>query len=359
MYKFKKSLIKTRRVSNDLDRSKNILNLDRNEKTQELSGKYKKIFNKYILNLNLNYYPNLTQTYDKLSRHLKLRKENILITEGVSGAIKNILDSITINNNVEIIVPKPSFALYEVYSKIYDIKVKTFSYDSYFNLNAEKIFKLVTKNTSIVFLPFPNIPGEGNLKLSLINKLAEFLNKKKVLLAVDEVYFPFNRITSMPLIKKYANLVVMRSFSKAYGLAGARIGYLLSNKNNIKVFSSTKGGYETNMLSAHAIHFALDNHQITKNYIKDVRNGLNYLKKQLKKMKIKFHGGTNSNFIFIDLNDRFFAKKIFNKLKKQKIIVRYGYKYPFDKGILLTGCPLIQMKKFFISFKKIYKWQKY
>ena len=147
----------------------------------------------------------------------------------------------------------------------------------------------------------------------------------------------------------------MRSFSKAYGLAGARIGYLLSNKKNIKVFSSTKGGYETNMLSAHAIHFVLDNYKITQNYIKDVRNGLNYLKKQLKKIKIKFYGGTNSNFIFINLNNRLLAKKIFNKLKKEKIIVRYGYNDPFDKGILLTGCPLIQMKKFFISFKKIYK----
>ena len=224
MLKFKQSLKKVNRTSNIEDRSHYNLRLDRNEKILPFKYSYKKKFARYINNLDLNLYPNLELTYKKLSKYIKLNKRNILITEGVSGGIKNILDSISINKKTEIIVPNPSFALYKIYSKIYGLKVKTYNYDNNFNLKVDDIFKLVSNNTSIVFLTFPNIPVEGDINLTFIVKLVKFLNKKNILLVIDEVYFPFNKSSSINLIKKFRNLVVMRSFSKAFGLAGARIG---------------------------------------------------------------------------------------------------------------------------------------
>ena len=151
MFKFKKSIEKVNRTSNIEDRSSIKLRLDRNEKILDLDNNYKKQFNKYINRLNINLYPNLEPTYKKLSKFLRLDRKNILITEGVSGAIKNILDSTNITKKTEIIVPNPSFALYKIYSKIYNVKVKTFNYDNNFNLKVDDIFKLVSKNTSIVF----------------------------------------------------------------------------------------------------------------------------------------------------------------------------------------------------------------
>ena len=355
MLKFKKSLEKINRTSNIEDRSYYKLRLDRNEKILPLNDSYKSKLNNYIKNLDLHHYPNLEQTYKKISKHLKLDRNNIFITEGVSGAIKNILDSIAIDKKTEIIVPNPSFALYKVYSKIYDLKIRTYNYDTNFNLKTDDIFKKVSKNTAIVFLTFPNIPVEGNVDLIFINKLAKFLNKKKILLVIDEVYFPFNKFSAINLVKKFNNLVIMRSFSKAFGLAGARIGYMISEKKKIKIFSNTKGGYETNMLSAAAANFSLDNYALTRKYTKDVSTGFLYLKNKLKELKINYYGGTNSNFIFINFKNQIVAKNIFYKLKKNKIAVRYGYPKPFNKGILLTGCPLKEIKLFFSIFKKIYE----
>ena len=355
MFKFKKNLEKITRTSNLEDRSFFSLRLDRNEKVFSLNNIYKKKFNRYISKIDLNLYPNFETTYQKLSKFLKTDRENILITEGVSGAIKNILDSISKNKKTEIIAPNPSFALYKIFSKIYNLKLKTYNYDDKFDLRINDIFDIVTKNTSIVFLTFPNIPVEGNIDLKFIKKLAKFLIKRKILLVIDEVYFPFNKFSALSLIKKFNNLVIMRSFSKAFGLAGARIGYIVSNKNKIKVFSNTKGGYETNMLSATAVNFILDNDILTKRYVKDVSKGFLYLKKKLRDLNINYYGGLNSNFIFINLNNKFLAKKIFQKLKQNKIAVRYGYPKPFDRGILVTGCPLKEMKKFYLIFKKIYK----
>ncbi len=355
MFKFKKSIEKVNRTSNIEDRSSIKLRLDRNEKILDLDNNYKKQFNKYINRLNINLYPNLEPTYKKLSKFLRLDRKNILITEGVSGAIKNILDSTNITKKTEIIVPNPSFALYKIYSKIYNVKVKTFNYDNNFNLKVDDIFKLVSKNTSVVFLTFPNIPVEGNINLLFIDKLAKFLSKKKILLVIDEVYFPFNKFSTINLVKKFKNLVVMRSFSKAYGLAGARIGYIISEKNKIKTFSNSKGGYETNILSAAALEFILENKIITNKYVSNVSKGFSFLKKKLIDLKINYYGGVNSNFIFIDFENKILANRIFKRLKQNNIAVRYGYPKPFDKGILLTGCPLKEMKIFFSVFKKIYK----
>ena len=353
MFKFKKNLEKIKRISNFKNRTNNILNLDRNEKILPLTNFYKKKFNDYIKNSDLNLYPNLDSTYKKLSRFLKINKENILITEGVSGAIKNLLDSAITGKKIEIIVPEPSFALYKIYAKIYDLKLKKFTYDKFFNLKVNDIFRLVTKKTSIVFLTFPNIPVEGDIKISFIKKLCKFLKKKNILLVVDEVYYPFNKYTTISLIKNFSNLVVMRSFSKAYGLAGARIGYMVSNKDKIKIISNTKGGYETNSLSAKAVHFVLDHHKLTMRYVKDVKKGFTILKKSLDKKKINYLGGVNSNFIFIDLKNSTLSKKIFKRLQQKKIMVRQGYVKPFNKGILLTGCPPKQMRKFILNFNKI------
>ena len=86
---------------------------------------------------------------------MKLDRKNLLITEGVSGAIKNILDSTNITKKTEIIVPNPSFALYKIYSKVYNIKVKTYNYDNSFNLKINDIF---------------NIYWSDNVKSRLINQ---------------------------------------------------------------------------------------------------------------------------------------------------------------------------------------------
>lgn len=354
MIKFKKSLTQFKRKSNYEIRSKNLLNLDRNENVRGFNHKQKKKLYDYLKGVNLNYYPNLKETYKKLSKFLNISPKNILLTEGVSGGIKNILDSLQLNKNSEIIVPRPSFALYEIYGKIYDIKLKTYNYSQNFEIDHLNILKLINKNTTAVFLPLPNIPVEGPIKVEMIKFIAKQLKRKNILLAIDEVYYPFGNITFKKLIDVYDNVVVMRSFSKSYGLAGVRIGCLISNKTNIGIFNNTKGGYETNILSAKVLEFVIKNKNISKKYIKDTKIGMNYLKKKLKINNLRYFGGINGNFIFIDLKTSKLALKTFYSLKKNKVATRYGFAGPFEKGILVTGCPLKEMKKFTnILFKLI------
>lgn len=145
----------------------------------------------------------------------------------------------------------------------------------------------------------------------------------------------------------------MRSFSKAYGLAGARIGYLISSNNNIKIFNMCKGGYETNILSVSAAEFIIKNNYILKEYISNVRSGVEYLKKELKKLNLISFGGVNGNFVLINFNSKKIARKTYSRLLKNKISVRYGYKDLFDKSLLITVGPLKEMKLFVSNLKKV------
>ena len=145
----------------------------------------------------------------------------------------------------------------------------------------------------------------------------------------------------------------MRSFSKAFGLAGARIGYLISSKTNIRFFKNTKGGYETNILSAKALEFVLENIKYSENYIKDVLSGSSFIKKKLNDLKLKYYGGINGNFIFIEFKTSKIANEIHKKLIKNKVVTRYGFSKLFEKGILVTIGPLREMRIFLRILKSV------
>lgn len=353
MIRIKKHLRNIKRVDNYSDRSKFKLNLDRNENIVGLPKSYTNKLAKYIFKKKLNHYPNLKSSYLILANFLKIHPDNLLFTEGVSGAIKNIMDSLDIKKNSEIIYPDPSFALYKIYSKIYNVKSRTYGYDESLKLEYDKIFQLVNKNTLIVFLPTPNIPIEGDIDLKKIKLFIKKLSKKNIILALDEVYYPFGKQTYLSLIKKYNNLVVMRSFSKAYGLAGARIGYMVSSKDNIKIFNTVKGGYETNILSASTAEFIIKNNHIVKDYVKSVKLGFKYFKKELSKMNLTSYGGVNGNFTLIQFDRKNIAKKVYKKLIQNKISVRCGFDKIFENSILVTLGPLKEMKLFIKILKKV------
>ena len=147
----------------------------------------------------------------------------------------------------------------------------------------------------------------------------------------------------------------MRSFSKASGLAGLRVGYLIGEKSNINYVSKIRAGYETNTISMEIVSFFIDNYKIITNQIKLVKAGLKYLQNKLKKDKIEFNGGFNGNYIYINLKSAKKTSFVLNYLKKNKIFVRGGWPKPFDQGFSVTGSKKNIMKKFYLNFKKALK----
>mgnify|MGYP001181569478 CR=1 FL=1 len=354
MYFKKKYLNKLSRKRSGSIKIEGALYLDRNERPVPFSRKIMHDLTHLIKNLHLNFYPEIDKFYNLIARWKRIDVDNLYITEGVSGAIKSIIENFAVPGKSNIIFPSPTFALYEVFAKMFNLKSKKINYLNY-KLNVKKIYSVADKNTAIIFIPNPNLPIEGFQKLDEIKKLASFCLKKKILLVIDEVYFPFSTVSCISLIKKYNNIMIMQSFSKAFGLAGIRLGYMIGSKENISYISKTRTGYESNSLSIAVASYFIKNQSITKNYIKDVKEGMKFLRKGLKEMKLDYSGGLNSNYIYVNLGCQKITKTVTRDLRKLKIFVRDGWEKPFNTGFLVSGGPKNEMITFFTAFKKIYE----
>ena len=354
MYYRKKNLVTLKRARAGSIKNNYSIYLDRNEKPNQFSSSINSQLFKVLKKVQLNFYPEIDTFYAKLSKFIEFPKEGIYLTEGVSGGIKSIIETLTLSNKSNIIFPYPTFAMYDVYAKMFNIEAKHVGYKNY-KLDINELEKKINKDTAIVFIPNPNVPIEGMLSLSELKHLADLCKKNKSMLAIDEVYFPFSSFSAKSLIHYYNDTLILQSFSKAFGLAGIRLGYILGTKKNIEYISKMRTGYETNSLSLAIAEYFIKNYKLIKKYVESVREGLDYLKIELDKIKIEHNGGINGNYLFINLKSKKISQEITLRLKKENIYVRGNWPKPFNKGILVSGGPKKIMKIFFICFLKHYK----
>ena len=328
--------------------------LDRNERVAPYSSSVVDALSERISKIPLSLYPELVPFYQKLSSWLEVPVECIYVTEGISGAIKSLMETIT-NPGDNVVCPTPTFALYPVFSQMFKVEHRTVGYTEDYQLNVTQLLGLINDRTSIVFLPNPNMPISGTLTLKQIVSIAESCEKHNAFLAVDEVYYPFGGPTAIGLIEEHENLFVMRSFSKAFGLAGIRVGLLLGDHEKIDYVSKTRTGYETNSVSIEIASFFIERFQLVEEYVKQVKKGLDYLKSELDSLGLEHNGGNEGNFLYVNLNDEEFAKNIVYQLREKKIYIRGGWPVPYSSGISITGAPENIMRAFYKEFYNIYQ----
>ena len=124
------------------------------------------------------------------------------------------------------------------------------NFDNNLTLNFKKLLMSINKNVSMIMFANPNSPTGTILQNHEIIKVLKKAKKNNCYVVIDEAYFGFYNKSALALIKKYSNLIILRTFSKAYGLAGLRSGYIVSNKNNIDQLYKYRPMYEINSIAA-------------------------------------------------------------------------------------------------------------
>jgi len=177
----------------------------------------------------INFYPNPTKLSlrKQLAKYNRVSLENIILTNGSDEAIE-LIAKVFISEKDQVVIPIPTFPVYNSVSLMMVSEVKMILLEKDFSLNIQKLLKKVNPKTKVIWIANPNNPT-GNILLS--QKQIENLAKKlDCLLVIDECYFELSQVTATSLINKYPNIIVIRSFSKVFGLAGARLGYIITNK---------------------------------------------------------------------------------------------------------------------------------
>ena len=195
-----------------------------------------------------NRYPNeeYYSLVEQIAKNFSVAQEQILLGGGSSEIIEKVFHSFG-GEKKTIIYPVPSFSMYKIYAKAAESEGVEFFLDKNFNLDVDKfIEKILEVKPSLAVVCNPNNPTGNVLTLAQVEKIVSSIDCAFLL---DEAYVEFFGHTAVNLVKKYPNLIVARTFSKAYGLAGARVGYMIAQAEVTKMIGKTFMPYHMNSLS--------------------------------------------------------------------------------------------------------------
>ncbi len=313
-----------------IKRLKRIIKLSANESALGVSPKVKKIISSK--NVNFFRYPDgkSKELRNQISKKFKCDKDKIICGSG-SDEVIQMLCQLFLKSKDEVIVPKFSFLMYRIYSKIVGAKV-VFAKEKKFKVSILEILKKVTKKTKIVFLANPNNPTGTYLNKFELIELRRKL-RKNILLVVDDAYAEYMRNSDyksgLDLFKNKQNVFILRTFSKIYGLASLRIGWGYGQKKIIDALNIIKPPFNVNEVAQKA---ALESLKDIKFISRSIKHNIIYATK-LKKFLDKYNINSNevsANFLLLDFAKcKFKAKYFYKKLKTKGIILRStedGYK---------------------------------
>lgn len=334
-------------------RTRDTIRLDRNECTVPFpAGHLRKILAS-ITPDEITAYPQLEPFYKKLSGWLKVDRGQVLLTAGSDTAIRAVFE-VYVEEADEVVIFPPTYGMYPVYCDMFGAKKIEVLYDDDFSMPIKRALDAIGPDTKLVAIPNPNHTGTVFSK----SELLEILKRAKIhnaLVLIDEAYHHFYEGTMLPFIDKFDNLIIIRTFSKAFGIAPLRIGYIVSDKANIANLYKVKLTHEITSVSARFGEYLLDHTGIMENYARAVRSGIKYLSKEFKRLGISVPP-SYANFLYAKLPAGVDSDLVVKLLKEKDFHIRGLHSSGPIKGhIRITAGPVSQMRKFMRVFKTAFE----
>jgi len=270
-----------------------------------------------------------------LAGRLGVGPENILVGNGADGILYT-LGITLLNEGDEAIIPECTFALYEIVTRFMRAR-PVFSAMRRYGIDLEDIRRRITSRTKLIFLCNPNNPTGTLLPREEVLPFLEEV-PDSIFVVYDEVYADFAAAELFPsgieLVRRgRSNLLVARSFSKLYGLAGIRVGYGVAAEELIRLMARVHQPFEVSLLAQAAALAALEDAEFCRRTLELTRRGKDFFYRRLKALGLGFVE-SHTNFILIDTGRD--SGQVFAELLREGIIVRAGYGGPLARFIRVT-----------------------
>lgn len=272
------------------------------------------------LNMPFNRYPDPLQLAVKkrLSEIKGVPPQNIFLGNGSDEAIDILFRAFCRPGTDNVITLPPTYGMYEVSANINDVAVKKVPLTENYQLDLDGIAEAIDDNTRIIFICSPNNPTANSVSREDIESVLVNFNG---LVVIDEAYINYSRQkTFIRELTEYSNLVVLQTLSKAWGLAGLRIGMAFASEEIIEVFNKVKPPYNVNQASQQFALEALKNVDQVNEWIRETVKQRELLSSELSGLPfvIRIYP-SDANFILVKTTD---ARGIYNFLVEHGIIVR-------------------------------------
>jgi len=279
--------------------NRDAMRLDFNENTIACSPRVKEVLGRMSAGA-LTRYPEREPAERIVAEHLKIAPEQLVLTNGVDEAI-HVLFETFLDEGDELLLPVPTYTMYEVYASATDARAVTVQAAEDLQFPFERLVSAISPRTKIIAIANPNSPSGSVATREQILEIARRAPDAVVL--VDEAYFHFFGETVMDLIGSVPNLMVARTFSKAYGLAGFRLGVLAGPVELMKWVRRVLSPYSVNSLALACLPAALEDTAYLDWYVGEVLAARGEFEAVLDELSVR-RWPSRANFVLVEIGEK-------------------------------------------------------
>lgn len=297
----------------------------------------------------ISQYPDYYTLQQKIAAYHTVHPDNILLTNGADEAIRCIIDAY-LGKKDEIVIPVPTFPMFDIIAKTRGATVVNVLYNNDLSFPKKAVLDRLTSSPKMIAIVNPGSPTGTLLKRKDLITIIKKANQYNTIVLLDEAYADFAGVTNVDLIR-FTNVLVTRTFSKSFGLAGLRLGYAVSDSCNIENLYKVRLPFSVNATAVIAGCAALDDVPYMETVVKETNKEKTFLHNELKKIKIN-SVMTNTNFLLVHLGEK--CDNVHEMLNKKGILVKNLKGAP-----LLTGWLRVTMgthqdnEAFLAALKKV------
>jgi histidinol-phosphate aminotransferase len=294
-----------------------LLRLDFNENTLGCSPRVLRAIEQYLNPEFPTIYPEYEDARNRMGAFFGVPGDRLVFCDGTDEAIALIAHTY-VDPGDEVVVAWPTFPIFRLYTELAGGVLRMVSYrEPDLDYPLEEVLDAISPRTRAVMVANPNNPTAGAIGLREIEAILKRAPRAAVL--IDEAYFDFHGVTALGLLDRYANLFVSRTFSKAYGLAGLRVGCLISHPEAIAACHKGQSPYSVNSLGIVCALEAVEDHEYIENYVREVFAARELLLAGLDRLGVPYYP-THSNFVLTKMGER--AKAVCKGMRERGILVR-------------------------------------
>ena len=291
------------------------IRLDFNENTAGCSPAVLRALRKLTVK-QIAMYPEVLKGTAKLAGYFRVASEELVLTNGGDDALRVFFDAF-VDAGSRILICEPTFPMYRYYGEIYGARIDVCRYDGEMRFPLQDVLTALRKRPRVFFLANPNNPTGTLVPLADLRRILEAAPRTAIVF--DEAYAEYSGLTAIPWIRRYPNLFVARTFSKATGLASLRLGGVIARRDSLELVRRAMPPYPINLAALTAAVAAVRDRTAMRGHIREILKTRDWFAEKLENLGIRTYPSAG-NFLLADFGVG--GPALFERLERNGILLR-------------------------------------
>lgn len=303
-----------------------LIYLDRNERFGGFPEDVIDEMRSIIGSADLCLYPDTEPLMERLCCSLGVERACVQITSGADGAVRRMMQAF-VSPGQAVALTMPSWAMLSIYAGMFQGRIVEIIYENNLTLDLEKIRAALADKPTLLAFASPNQPTGTTHTLDELAQVAALAQDAGTVMLVDETYYPFTPVTAASLIGEFDNLGIIRSFSKAAGMPGLRLGYLLGHPNVMQHTAKVRGSYDVSSIALAFGCYVLDHPEFVDRLIEEIEESRKIVKAVADRFQVRTPP-CPANFQLLQLPPHMVSSHVVTALRAKGYVVKGGYSHP-------------------------------